>query len=217
MTFAIYNMDDDGRLHLMIWRPQYKVDPPVFGEYDRWLFMEELADHVFGVPWTTLSNALLDATFENVRLRRLSTSEDDIMNTIGRPRGPERWCTWIVDVQGMINFLNETSVWRRWNPKGVPRIGLYDFSNLLRDATRKSKRIKLTEGYKKQIASRQGWACKACTAVLEGNFHVDHIKRYAEGGGSSEYNLQALCAACHAKKSAQESAGFRVEAIGNEN
>lgn len=62
----------------------------------------------------------------------------------------------------------------------------------------------LTSSDKKRVAARQGWQCKSCGSKLQARFHVDHIKRFSDGGSDRESNLQALCSNCHDEKNEQE-------------
>src|SRR5699024_7712713 len=56
-----------------------------------------------------------------------------------------------------------------------------------------------------RIKARAGFMCAACGAVTyPENLEVDHIKPLFRGGTDTESNLQALCVACHADKSASE-------------
>ena len=58
------------------------------------------------------------------------------------------------------------------------------------------------------ILKRDGYLCQMCKVakrVTSAN-HVDHIKPKADGGTDDPDNLQALCKACHADKTAGEGA-----------
>ena len=85
---------------------------------------------------------------------------------------------------------------------------------------------RLREKHLEEVWARQGFQCadpmRGCYDVASGNavpacswvrlgekppltcVQLDHIKRVADGGDDSPSNLQALCACCHANKTAYE-------------
>jgi len=46
-----------------------------------------------------------------------------------------------------------------------------------------------------------GNICQKCSAVLDNEFHADHVYPHSLGGKTILKNCQALCAACNLKKS----------------
>ena len=60
-----------------------------------------------------------------------------------------------------------------------------------------------------QILRRDDYLCQHCLKdqTLTRATHVDHITPKSRGGSDSFSNLQSLCAACHARKTAGESQG----------
>lgn len=62
----------------------------------------------------------------------------------------------------------------------------------------------LTSADKKRVASKQGYKCRNCGKTFGAVYHVDHIRRFGDGGSDKESNLQALCPNCHADKTEQE-------------
>lgn len=59
------------------------------------------------------------------------------------------------------------------------------------------------------VASRQMWRCNTCGVLFKALWHVDHVVRFSDGGGDTLDNMQALCADCHADKTAVENRGER--------
>jgi 5-methylcytosine-specific restriction endonuclease McrA len=66
----------------------------------------------------------------------------------------------------------------------------------------------------KRLASRgqryilwvmQDGKCAICRGELPDVFETDHLVRYADGGGTELFNLQALCVACHQTKTRGDS------------
>jgi superfamily II DNA or RNA helicase len=55
-----------------------------------------------------------------------------------------------------------------------------------------------------QVYRSTNGMCAYCMCLLEGDWEVDHICRWADGGTSAWYNLQPLCKSCHHQKTAQE-------------
>ena len=62
----------------------------------------------------------------------------------------------------------------------------------------------VSETKKKFVASRQNWACNACSKQLPAWFEVDHVVRLEHGGTNHIDNLVALCRDCHGRKTAIE-------------
>ncbi len=70
--------------------------------------------------------------------------------------------------------------------------------------TRQSKRVKLSNGKRLMIASRQGWRCNECSDLLAARFDIDHTDALCLGGPDVLSNLVALCSNCHANKTTIE-------------
>ncbi|MDI3337946.1 HNH endonuclease signature motif containing protein [Defluviimonas aestuarii] len=47
-----------------------------------------------------------------------------------------------------------------------------------------------------------GNLCQKCGAVLDADFHADHVRAHSRGGPTILENGQALCASCNLKKGA---------------
>ena len=58
---------------------------------------------------------------------------------------------------------------------------------------------------REKIIFRDCYTCRSCGVVTDAP-EVDHIINVAQGGTDDESNLQTLCASCHKKKTARESA-----------
>jgi 5-methylcytosine-specific restriction protein A len=54
------------------------------------------------------------------------------------------------------------------------------------------------------ILTRDNGLCRVCGRPAS---EVDHVVAKARGGSDDEANLQAICSACHAKKTALEGVG----------
>lgn len=65
---------------------------------------------------------------------------------------------------------------------------------------RRKVRRKLTKAEKVKIAASQRWRCMRCEELLDETFEVDHVEMHALRGDDSRANTQALCPACHRKK-----------------
>ena len=64
---------------------------------------------------------------------------------------------------------------------------------------------KWTSSEKRSVGARQGWKCAQCGQLLPATFEVDHVHALHLGGVDClETNAEALCNACHSKKSLQE-------------
>jgi len=66
------------------------------------------------------------------------------------------------------------------------------------------KRRSLSSYTKRIVAARDKWACRSCGCMLDETYEIDHILPLHRGGGDSLCNLQALCSACHRKKTIGE-------------
>tara|TARA_B100000497_G_C7481972_1_gene295810 strand:- start:165 stop:569 length:405 start_codon:yes stop_codon:yes gene_type:complete len=72
---------------------------------------------------------------------------------------------------------------------------------------KKTTRINRSEPERRKIAERQNWQCACDTCNLDGNleaYDLDHVVPLWKGGEDTEDNLQALCPACHRKKTDME-------------
>ena len=82
---------------------------------------------------------------------------------------------------------------------------------LLRKRKQPPARVHRTEPQRRMIAKRQNWICAGKECTLEGQelqeYDIDHIIPLSLGGGEEDDNLQALCPACHRKKTDQERLG----------
>ena len=79
----------------------------------------------------------------------------------------------------------------RVDDRGRPLYKITEGGNLAR--TRK-----ITPATRRRVLERDGHACVWCKATEW--LHLDHIKRYADGGSSHDENLRVLCATCHATR-----------------
>ena len=79
---------------------------------------------------------------------------------------------------------------------------------LLRKRKQGPVRVHRTEFQRRQIAKRQNWICADKECTLEGQelreYDIDHIIPLSLGGSEEDDNLQALCPACHRKKTDKE-------------
>lgn len=59
---------------------------------------------------------------------------------------------------------------------------------------------------RQSVLNRDGWLCQVCLAEgrLTEATEVDHIIPKSSGGTDDDANLQAICRACHAKKTQKE-------------
>lgn len=82
----------------------------------------------------------------------------------------------------------------------------------IRKRYKNPKRVHRTEPERRKIAMKQNWMCsgKDCS-LSEGKqleeFDIDHIVPLSLGGSEDSSNLQALCPACHRKKTDHERIG----------
>ena len=77
--------------------------------------------------------------------------------------------------------------------------------SLRKSQAARNKRTKLPEPKRRKIAARQGWKCAnpdgKCTLKGElQEYDVDHVTPLLKGGEDNESNMQALCPACHRRK-----------------
>ncbi|WP_341210686.1 HNH endonuclease signature motif containing protein [Sphingomonas paucimobilis] len=74
----------------------------------------------------------------------------------------------------------------------------------------KRKRGRAGQRDRAQVLAEEPF-CRACLKAGKeiGSDEVDHIRPLSEGGTDTRDNKQALCAPCHAKKSAAERASAR--------
>lgn len=79
----------------------------------------------------------------------------------------------------------------RVDDQGRPLYKITEGGNLAR--TRK-----ITPATRRRVLERDGHACVWCEATDW--LHLDHIKRYADGGSNRDDNLRVLCATCHATR-----------------
>ena len=79
---------------------------------------------------------------------------------------------------------------------------------LLRKRKQPQGRVNRTEFQRRTIAKRQNWICAGKDCTLEGQelkeYDIDHIIPLSLGGSEEDDNLQALCPACHRKKTDHE-------------
>jgi 5-methylcytosine-specific restriction endonuclease McrA len=69
----------------------------------------------------------------------------------------------------------------------------------------RNRRTKMPEPKRRKIATRQDWKCANpdgnCTLKGElQEYDVDHVIPLMAGGPDNESNMQALCPACHRRK-----------------
>jgi 5-methylcytosine-specific restriction endonuclease McrA len=62
----------------------------------------------------------------------------------------------------------------------------------------------LTPFQRQVVAAGQQWRCNHCSVLFGPLWHVDHVVPLADGGDDASSNMQALCAVCHAIKTADE-------------
>lgn len=73
-----------------------------------------------------------------------------------------------------------------------------------------SRRIKLSELTRLEVAYAQQYRCGRCDALLTAEFEVDHVVSLALGGHpTGKHNLSALCPGCHAWKTAEDGVRLR--------
>ena len=63
-----------------------------------------------------------------------------------------------------------------------------------------SRKRKLSESVKKEVAHRQNYICCKCGQILPPTYQTDHIIPHSISNDDSFENLQALCPNCHSVK-----------------
>lgn len=84
--------------------------------------------------------------------------------------------------------------------KGIFTKLAHDLKHKYKSVTRK----KLSPFERQCIASQQAWRCNTCRVLFGPLWHIDHVKPLCDGGDDASDNMQALCADCHASKTAME-------------
>lgn len=64
------------------------------------------------------------------------------------------------------------------------------------------RRKRPSETTRRMVAANQKWTCAMCRELLSAFFQIDHKRALENGGTNLLSNLQALCANCHATKTA---------------
>jgi hypothetical protein len=67
-----------------------------------------------------------------------------------------------------------------------------------------SRKRKLSESVKKEVAHRQNYLCCKCEKILPPTYQTDHIIPHSISNDDSLENLQALCPNCHSLKTQRE-------------
>jgi len=68
----------------------------------------------------------------------------------------------------------------------------------------KTPRKGFTEAQRRGVYTAYDGRCAGCDDALEPGWHIDHIKRLADGGEHAPRNWMALCVPCHRDKTARE-------------
>lgn len=81
--------------------------------------------------------------------------------------------------------------------------------SLRKSQAARNRRTKMPEPKRRKIAARQDWKCANpdgnCTLKGElQEYDVDHVIPLLKGGQDDESNLQAICPACHRRKTENE-------------
>ena len=77
------------------------------------------------------------------------------------------------------------------------------------EAQKNAKRKKLSEPERRKIAMRQDWNCanpdgKCCLRDKLQEYDIDHIIPLCQGGQDDPSNFQAICPACHRRKTERD-------------
>ena len=80
-----------------------------------------------------------------------------------------------------------------------------EIRSLRKSQAARNRRTKMPEPKRRKIAARQDWKCANpdgnCTLKGElQEYDVDHVIPLMAGGPDNESNMQALCPACHRRK-----------------
>jgi len=80
-----------------------------------------------------------------------------------------------------------------------------EIRSLHKSQATRNRRTKMPEPKRRKIAARQDWKCAnpGGNCTLKGElqeYDVDHVIPLLKGGPDNESNMQALCPACHRKK-----------------
>ena len=80
-----------------------------------------------------------------------------------------------------------------------------EIRSLRKSQAAKNRRTKMPEPKRRKIAARQDWKCANpdgnCTLKGElQEYDIDHVIPLMAGGPDNESNMQALCPACHRRK-----------------
>ena len=67
-----------------------------------------------------------------------------------------------------------------------------------------SRKRKVSESVKKEVAHRQNYRCYKCDQMLPPTFQTDHIIPHSISNDDSLENLQVLCPNCHSLKTQRE-------------
>ena len=79
------------------------------------------------------------------------------------------------------------------------------WAGITKDYTRENYGSKWKK-LRKYILERDMGICQECNrrGIFKSATHVDHVRPKSQGGTDDERNLEALCAACHNRKTGRE-------------